>query len=574
MTLKDLPIDIVIPVHKKDLQILEYCIDAAKKKIINARRIIVISKERYSDNAEWFDEKLFPFSFELVHEYVGGSTGWYFQQLLKLYAPLIIPDISENVMILDSDTVLFRRVRMLDEEGRSFYNISKDTNVRRKDFDQRVAAHTKTMLPALATENLPSEFQEISGISHNMVFNREILRDLFDKVEEHDGSGDPFYKIFLKHSNAEHSASEYQIYFNFLLIFYRDKIRIRKLCYKNTADINIRKYRRRFKYHYCSFHSYLRGTRTNSMRVRIEELLRKISEKLFYIEVWNIGIVRKNIADFLNFPNQKIEWLSRPKFLTFRADPFGVIGKNGEKNILFESYNYWLRKGKISRVKLDENLKIIYEREILNREKHLSYPYIFSDGNQKFALVESYKTKKLTLYKVNEDASLEEIKDLFEGLEIVDPSITKHDGKWWIFFTLNDCGNDKLHLAFSENLTGEWKMHPQNPVKVDMASSRSAGEIFSVDGVLFRPSQNCTKTYGGSIIINRISVLSEEKFEEKEEIEIFPNQLGLYPDGLHNISTLGENLTLLDGKKKVFAPYKPLVSLVRNLLKIFRKFFL
>ena len=92
-------IDIVIPTHKKDLQILEYCIEAAKKKIVGAGRIIVISKERYSENAEWFDEALFPFSIELVQSYVGSTCGWYFQQLLKFYAPLVIPNISENVLL-------------------------------------------------------------------------------------------------------------------------------------------------------------------------------------------------------------------------------------------------------------------------------------------------------------------------------------------------------------------------------------------------------------------------------------------------------------------------------------------
>ncbi len=563
-------VDVVIPTHKKDLQILEYCIEAAKKKIVNVGRIIVISKERYSENAEWFDEKNFPFSIDLVRDQVGGSAGWYFQQLLKFYAPLIIPDISANVLILDSDTVFFRRIKMVDDEGRPFYNISKDENVLRKDFDQRVADHVKKMLPALATENLPKEFREISGIAHNMVFNGEILRDLFDKVEKHDASGDPFYKIFLKYSDSLHSVSEYQIYFNFLLIFYREKIRIRKLKYKNTADINIKKYRRRLKYHYCSFHSYLRGTRSNSARVKIGNFCKKILEKIFYTEIWNVGIARCNISKFLQLPNQKIEWLSCPKFQTFRADPFGFISKNGEKNIFFEEYSYWSRKGKIASIRLDENLQIFSEKEILNQAHHLSYPYIFYDENQKFALVESYKVKKLTLYKISDDGGLEIVCDLFEGVEIVDPSIVKHDGKWWIFFTKNDQGDGNLHLAFSDNLFSGWQMHVQNPVKINLSSSRSAGEIFSHEGALFRPSQNCSKTYGGSIVINRILTLTKEKYDESEEIEIFANQLGAYPHGLHTISSLGENLTLLDGKKKVFTIYKPLLSVVKIIFKIFR----
>jgi hypothetical protein len=62
-----------------------------------------------------------------------------------------------------------------------------------------------------------------------------------------------------------------------------------------------------------------------------------------------------------------------------------------------------------------------------------------------------------------------------------------------------------LHLAFADDLLGEWKMHPQNTIKSDITSARSAGEIFMYNNALFRPAQNCGKTYGGSIVINKIT---------------------------------------------------------------------
>ena len=54
-------IDVVIPAHKKDLATLEYAIDGIRKNIADVRRIIVVSKEKYTDKAEWFDEALYPF---------------------------------------------------------------------------------------------------------------------------------------------------------------------------------------------------------------------------------------------------------------------------------------------------------------------------------------------------------------------------------------------------------------------------------------------------------------------------------------------------------------------------------
>lgn len=558
--------DIVIPVHKKDLQILEYCIAFAKKNLIGARRIIVVSDQKHSNNAEWYDEKLFPFSIEEVRNYVGNSCGWYFQQLLKLYSPLVIPDILENVLVLDSDTVFFRKVHMLNSDGVALCNISKDTKICSRPFDIKVAEHIEKLSPELAVKNLPEKFQALSGISHHMMFNRDLIKEMMKKVENHDDEGDPFYKIFLKHSDVDYGASEYQLYYCFLLLFHPDKIQCRKLRYKNTADINIRKYSRRLKYHYCSFHHYLRSTKFQSYSIKLKNLILNKLSKIFLHEEWNVGIAKCAISDFLTIPNQQIKWLKPKKF---RADPFGFIDKNGVRKVFYEDYKLCNKKGRILVSEIDENLKITSTKAALETDFHCSYPYIFSDQNQKFALVESYKSKALSLYKVKEDSTFEKVKDLIADLAVVDPSIVKHNGLWYLFFNINEQGNENLYLAYSDDLLGEWKMHKNNPVKSCEKSARSAGEIFSYQGNLYRPAQNCRKTYGGSITINKILELSPEIFKEAQDIEIYPDQLSPYPRGVHHISKLSENETLIDGKRQIFVLSKPLISLYRNLKKIF-----
>ncbi len=547
-------IDIIIPTHKKDLQILEYCIAAAKEKVVGVGRVIVISRERYSENAEWFDEKLFPFSMESIQEIIGGTYGWYYQQLLKFYAPLVIPNISENVLVLDSDTVFFRQVEMLDEEGRALCNVTRDNNPNRSDFDQRVAAHTAKILPELALKNLPSEFQNVSGISHMMIFNREILRDLFAKVEKHHGGDEPFYKIFLKLADTIHSASEYQIYFNFLLIYHKEKIRVRKLSFKNTSDINIKKYRSRLKYHYCSFHSYLRGSRSNSARVKLAKLAQNFIRKFFYFEIYNIGISNCLIGEFLNLPNRKINWLKHKKFAISYSNPSGFISATGEKNIFAERKNLITGEMKICTLQLNEKLEIIYEKEILRDHDLLQ---IF---DQNFALVKNHKTSKISLCKVNDGVGFERILDLPENLKINHPSITKHNERWWLFFAKSDGKNNELHLVSSDNLlSGKWETHPNSPTILDVGSNHAAGNIFTYHGTSFRPSKNSNN----SVWLNRIGSLAPEVYAENKEMEIFPDQLGSWPNGTCSITALGDHLTLLSGKKFSFFPLKPLIFLFR-----------
>lgn len=556
-----LELDVVIPVHKKDLSILEYAIAHAKKNIAGVRRVIVVSKERCSNNAEWFGEDKFPFSFQDISKFTDGvDVGWHLQQFLKIYAPIVIPDILENVLILDSDTVFYKKVKMLADDGKSLLNISKDTRIECKSFDINVANHIKKIFPAIAKENMPEHLKSVSGVSHHMVFNREIIEQLIADVEDYNykktGKKKPFYEIAMATYKdiKEMELSEYQIYFNYVNIFHSDKIILRKLKYKNTSDPNVKRYAFLPRYHYCSFHHYLRGTKAKVLKVRILDALKKLTKKLFLVERWNIGIANCNISQFLNIPNQEIKWLK--PFCKFKADPFGFIDKNGKKQIFFEHYSLVKRKGEIRRIEINNDGKILNESKILENKFHLSYPYIFKDGDENYALVESYKSQGLDLYKIDENNNFIKEKRLLSDLKIIDPSLIKHGKKYYLFFNLADEGDNKLYLAHSDNLLEGWKMHKKNPIKDNIYSARSAGTIFSYNKDLYRPAQNCSQSYGGAMCINKIGKLSPSEFAEEVEINITPNQFGKYPCGLHNISPLGEDLTLIDGKKYAFVPHK------------------
>lgn len=576
--------DIVIPVHKKDLAILEYCIEAARSKIVGARRIITISQEKYTDNAEWFAESQFPFSMDLVRQYTGGSCGWYFQQLLKLYAPLVVPDILENVLILDSDTVFFRKTKMFDDCGRPFYNISKDTKIHNKPFDIAVEGHINKLWPKISRQNLPVEFQEISGVCHSMMFNRNIITELFDKVEKYDGSGDKFFKIFLKHASSKHCASEYQIYFNFLLIFHSKKIAMRKLRYKNTADLNIKKYRQRLKYSYCSFHSYLRNVSRDSSSLQINNFFKKIWHKLFIIEQRNIGIANCNIGQFLTMPNQKIYWLKSSLFSQFRANPFALV-QGDKKFIFFEKYDCIKKNSKIAVLEIVQTLDNlrktallqknisnnnfnIKDQNILEEDSHPSRPYIFSYAEKNYALIANHQAKEIALYEVLQDLQFKKIKVIFNNLAAANPAIIFYENKFWLFFSLANQNDAELYICYADSLDDQWKMHPKNPIK-NAITAPLAGEIFIHNGALYRPAQNCAKNYGAAITINKITQLTPEEFIEVEEIEITPNQLGQYPLGIYNISSLGKNLTVVDGGKRSFILFKALICLAFKVQKIF-----
>jgi len=250
-------IDVVIPAHEKDVDILDHSIKSIRKNIPNVRRIIVVSKKQFTQKAEFFDESKYPFSYKEISELSHNvRVGWHYQQLLKLYAPFVIPDISDNVLIIDADTVFYKKVKFF-EGSKPLYNISKDKNLEKSAFHQDSFSHITTLIPEIY-QKLPQKYHNLSGVCHHMLFQKKILQDLFDQVANNDKSETEFYKIFLKHSKGGNSVSEYNLYFYFLLSFYADKHEIRILKYKNCAKFKPLLEIIRKKYHYCSYHDYMR----------------------------------------------------------------------------------------------------------------------------------------------------------------------------------------------------------------------------------------------------------------------------------------------------------------------------
>ncbi len=259
------PIDVVITCIEKDLKTLNLCIESIRTYCQGVRRIIVVSPKLLTDKAEWFDEKLFPFSFADVSYYLNGQDqnrsreflskpgsrcGWYYQQLLKLYAGFVIPDISSNVLIVDADVVFLRPISFLNEQGGGLYTSGSECH-------KPYFVHAKELIPGFQ-----KVYPNLSGVAHHMLFQRPVLIDLFEVVESaHQMDFWKAFCFFVNPSDLNRSgASEYEIYFNFVLLR-TDQVSLRPLKWKNAKDLkNLGDYKKR-KYDYVAFHEYLTSSK-------------------------------------------------------------------------------------------------------------------------------------------------------------------------------------------------------------------------------------------------------------------------------------------------------------------------
>jgi hypothetical protein len=291
---------------------------------------------------------------------------------------------------------------------------------------------------------------------------------------------------------------------------------------------------------------------------------------LFRHDQWNIGIADQPIEQFLRMQAPvSVRWLPPTPRAEFRADPFGALTPSGE-SILCEHFSY--RDGLGYIVAIDaapgdaaaaEGAAAAVQGGAGTRVAigptppvHLSYPYLIEHGGRLLCLPESSAANEIALYEAERfpDRWVRR-STLIAGRSLVDASVFQHEGRWWLAASdVADHGaNSELHLWFAAALEGPWQAHAGNPVKIDVRSARPAGAPFRAGGVLYRPAQDCSSTYGARVVINRVLVLSPDEFREEAVASVDPDPAGPYPRGLHTLSPFGSR-TLLDGKRSVFVP--------------------
>ncbi len=293
--------------------------------------------------------------------------------------------------------------------------------------------------------------------------------------------------------------------------------------------------------------------------------------RLLCEEMWNIGIIDQPIQDIarrgiVTAPR----WLPPPTAGTMLADPACRMHPDGGCTLYAEHLDYRGRGiGEIwyAEIAPGADLATAHFRPLLRPPYHMSYPFPLQDAASNRALLtaESWNAGGALLWQ--EDDGARQVGAIMDDRQVVDPTLW-HDGKgWWLFCTFQDVDpNGALFLYHAPTLSGPWTTHPGNPVQSGRGRSRPAGPLFYMDGVLVRPAQDCSATYGGAVVLQAVTRLDGDHYEETQLRRLAP-QPGRYCAGLHTICAAG-NRTLIDGKSW----HRNLGGLPAKILRRTRKF--
>lgn len=247
---------------------------------------------------------------------------------------------------------------------------------------------------------------------------------------------------------------------------------------------------------------------------------------------------------------------------TFWADPF-IFFYDGQYYIFFEEYLD--NKGHISYITLDSGGSIAGPFKILDKPYHLSYPFLFEYDRDIYMTPESSGNQTIDLYKADIfPHTWNFVKSIKTNLRALDPTLLFYDSKWWLFVNIAEnpgsSGFDELFLFYSNSpIDDSWTAHPLNPIISDCRKARPGGNLFTFDGKLFRPSQDCSRAYGYGLRINQVNKLSTSDYQESE-IAFLEPIYGRSNIGIHHISH-NRGLTVLDSNFRVFNKSRSRTSL-------------
>jgi hypothetical protein len=254
-----------------------------------------------------------------------------------------------------------------------------------------------------------------------------------------------------------------------------------------------------------------------------------------YLDQWVLGYAKNRNEKQLICSSGEFRVVQPPPDRAF-ADPF-VVTREHKTYIFFEDFRWDVAKGVISCVEVDEAGNYTEPIVILEKEHHLSYPFLFEWEHELFLVPETVAANRIEAYRAIDfpyrwcfEATL------IDQLRVVDSTLLERDGKWWLFAsggsTRYGALNQDLHLFYAETPFGRWTPHPKNPVVCDVRRARPAGQLITIGPRLIRPAQDCAKTYGHATVFNDVQVLSETDYRESPAERILPNwcpgQLGIH----------------------------------------------
>ena len=254
---------------------------------------------------------------------------------------------------------------------------------------------------------------------------------------------------------------------------------------------------------------------------------------------WRIGIVENSLEGIVNGEELRVQWPSNPFHDRWFADPFVLSVDGDEVTLLVEDYRYAEGQGRISRIIVDRKRGAIVSCKTILRGGHYSFPAILRENGKVYLYPEQSRQGKLELFEYCPETetceyvqtlSEEPLTDaiIYKGV-IYSTRLPEPNGKRLKMFKWPSAVQSSIAASQRSSAFGDSKqlhcVQDANALNLELETlnqpktyvfgeciARNAGEFFEVNGVTYRPAQECNRWYGNA--------LSIQKFEDGAFTEV------------------------------------------------------
>lgn len=226
--------------------------------------------------------------------------------------------------------------------------------------------------------------------------------------------------------------------------------------------------------------------------------------KQYSAETWDIGFIQNSLDEILQGNEIEVRWMKHKLKDSWFADPFIMDIDDKEIHVLAEEFYKPINRGRIARLIIDRNtLELKHKDVVLEQPTHLSFPAIIRQDGKIYIYPENGESKELNLYQYipesNECIKVETI--LSEA--VADAVITEIDDKKYLFCTKQPNPNGNVLNVYQKDSSGLFQ--PREEYTFEEHVARMAGDFFTYNGKLYRPTQECNIQYGHAVTLQEVT---------------------------------------------------------------------
>ncbi len=198
---------------------------------------------------------------------------------------------------------------------------------------------------------------------------------------------------------------------------------------------------------------YSAPTNWTAFKIVLNQMIKifcRTIQKIFYNNQWFLMF---HLKDSISLSVRTFKKIIPPRD-RFWADPH-VLKHNDKYYIFVEEFLFKKRKGYIAVIEMDEKGECKKSVKVLEREYHLSYPFVFKWQGKIYMVPDTHDNKTIELYECSQFPYKFQFKmNLMENISTADTTLLYYNDKWWLFTAL--CENegsaweDELFLFYSD----------------------------------------------------------------------------------------------------------------------------